>query len=138
MFNGKGDPSGRLSMVKDISIHLSVAQTFSTSDRHSWARLFGKESLGFPMLEFLTLDFTDWNLGGNEGLIVSAASRSSCFVPLRAFFLTFLQVRPLIDRFRGPLGLKKVVVKGVTHKKSLQQLKKGLMREGGSLVVRGK
>ena len=54
------------------------------------------------------------------------------------FFLTFLQVRPLIDRFRGPLGLKNVVVKGVTHKKSLQQLKKGLMREGGRFRAQGK
>ena len=66
-------------MVKDISIHLSVTENFPVTDRQAWARLFGKESLGFPMLEFLTLDFTDWNLGDNEGLIVSAASGLCCF-----------------------------------------------------------
>ena len=45
--------------------------------------------------------------------------------------ISLSQVRPFIEKFRGPNGLRKVVVKGVSHEKSLAQLKKGLLREGG-------
>ena len=123
-------------MVKDISIHLSLKLNYSTTDHRAWARLFGNESIVFPMLESLTLDFTEWALGDKQGLLVSAPLWLIVVLPFD-FSLTFLQARPLIDRFRGPLGLRNVVVKGVKHKKSLQQLKKGLMREGGRFRVQG-
>lgn len=69
-------------MVKDISIHLSVTpnDVGIEIDRFSWAHLLGDKLIGFPMLEFLTLDFTDWDLGDSQGLIVSAVFRLILFV----------------------------------------------------------
>ncbi|KAL8792390.1 MAG: hypothetical protein Q9195_005004 [Heterodermia aff. obscurata] len=78
VFNRKGDLNGRLSMVKDILIQLSVTPSY-LGDRLAWARLFGDDRIGFPKLEILTLDFTEWTLGDNQGLIVSAVFRLVLF-----------------------------------------------------------
>ena len=75
-------------MVKDISIRLSVREhelgDFG-SDRIRWARLLGNESLVFPSLESLTLDFKDWALNDNQGLKVSVASKFILFLPCDLF-----------------------------------------------------
>lgn len=42
-----------------------------------------------------------------------------------------IQVRPFVDKFRGLHGLRHAVIIGVSHEKSLAQLEKGLLREGG-------
>lgn len=72
-------------MVKDVYIRLSVEADHLRADRLGWARLLGNESLKFPMLEFLTLDFTDWTLGDNQGLIVSSALRLLRFCSMEVF-----------------------------------------------------
>ena len=44
-----------------------------------------------------------------------------------------MQTCPFIEKFRGPVGLRKVVIKGVSHEKSLEQLK-DLLKEGGEFI----
>ena len=80
-------------MVKDVSICLSVTpnDVGIEIDRFSWARLLRDDLIRFPMLEFLTLDFTDWELGDSQGLIVSAVFRLILLYSMPGgFFFNFL------------------------------------------------
>ncbi|KAG7005238.1 hypothetical protein G7Y79_00021g051050 [Physcia stellaris] len=121
IFNLEVNHNGRLSMIRKLWLDLGLKLGTTPSRimiQHEWGRFLHQnqydscnsdETWGFPSLEGLTLDFSDWSLKEDEGLIT----------------------RPFVDKFRGPHGLRDVVILGVDHKKSLAQLKRGLLRECG-------
>ena len=97
-FNLRANPNGRLSAIRRLSLNLTIdtehtfvlmpANRAVPSRRmivHEWGSLLHQDPRGilrfdfieFPMLEFLSLDFSDWHLGNNEGLVVSRGSRST-------------------------------------------------------------
>ena len=151
-FNLKANSNGRLSAIRKLSLNLTAEVehffdprpgsravpsrkmityewgTFLHQDRRG---ILGADYIDFPMLEFLSLDFSDWHLGTNEGLVVSKEPR---FTEEGAYSI-MLQIRPFIDKFRVSQGLRKLVIRGVSHEKSLAQLKKQLLREGGIFEV---
>ena len=96
-FNLKANPNGRLSTIRKLSLNLTTeadqvmvlvpgrrAVPSRTWIVHEWGAflhqdrrgIWGHDYIDFPMLEFLSLDFSDWCLGENEGLVVSTKLRS--------------------------------------------------------------
>ena len=92
-FNLKANPNGRLSAIRKLSLNLTTesdqvmllrpgrrAVPSRTWILHEWGTflhqdrrggILGYDYVDFPLLEFLSLDFSDWDLGENEGLVVS-------------------------------------------------------------------
>ena len=96
-FNLEANPNGRLSAIRELSLDLTTeadqvmvlrpgrrAVPSRTWIVHEWGGflhqdrrgILGHDYIDFPMLEFLSLDFSDWCLGENEGLVVSTKLRS--------------------------------------------------------------
>lgn len=87
MFNFCGEPQGRLSLIRKLSLVLAYEDfhgyrpsralimsvwTRFLQDRPtngSWVR----DTVEFPALQELLLDFSDWCLGANEGIVVGAS-----------------------------------------------------------------
>ena len=75
--------NGRLSMIRKLWLDLGLgagARPSRIMIQHEWGRFLHRnqydscnsdETWGFPSLEGLTLDFSDWALKEDEGLIVS-------------------------------------------------------------------
>ena len=98
-FNFKLAPMGRLTMIRCVILNLNAEyrwhSTIGVNGQHGlpnrdhiwrdWSTtLFsesddlcpwgGRNGLGFPALEKLTLDFSEWQLNENEGLLVRTKS----------------------------------------------------------------
>ena len=73
----------------------------------------GKNGLGFPDLEKLTLDFMEWQLTETEGLLV----------------------KPFVKKLGESGGLQELVLKGVKHVPTQEQFRIGLVKPGGSFEV---
>lgn len=85
---------------------------------------------GFPVLEDLTLDFTDWFLGADDRIVVGD---SACSMSL--YWLTDHQARPFVERFRTTEGLRRLEIRGVKHAESLGALREGLLKKDGLFIV---
>ncbi len=100
-FNLRLAPMGRLTMLRHVILKLesessinrrSVGQrvspahrdrvwrewaTYVFQEREGYSRHDGKDDIGLPSLEKLTLDFTEWQLANHEGLFVSLSVQVS-------------------------------------------------------------
>lgn len=97
-FNLQANANGRLSAIRKLSLNLTAeaermliirpgnrAIPSRTRIVHEWGSflhqdrrgILGYDYIDFPMLGFLSLDFSDWCLGENEGLVVSKEFRST-------------------------------------------------------------
>ncbi|CAD6564026.1 MAG: hypothetical protein ASARMPRED_002656 [Alectoria sarmentosa] len=74
----------------------------------------GRNGLGFPALEKLTLDFSEWQLTDSEGLLV----------------------KPFLKKLGESGGLNELVLKGVKHQPTIDQFRAGLVKEGGTFRVK--
>ncbi|KAK3178895.1 hypothetical protein OEA41_001032 [Lepraria neglecta] len=118
---------GRNSMVRLAYLKISAldGRFYRDVDKENdhiwseWRDFFTSEILyrpmGFPALERLVLDFTDWRL---------TAAESSA-----------LTVQPIVDKLRESGGLKELMIKGIREKQTLLDLKRGLLNEGGRFIV---
>jgi len=137
-FNFKLAPMGRLTMIRSVILCLNAEyrwhSTIGVNGQHGppnrdhiwrdWSTtLFsesddlcpwgGRSGLGFPALEKLTLDFSEWQLSENEGLLV----------------------KPFLKKLGESGGLQEFVLEGVKHQPTIEQFRKGLVREGGTFRV---
>ncbi|MCJ1451424.1 hypothetical protein MMC28_001761 [Mycoblastus sanguinarius] len=130
-FGLKRAPYGRLTLLRNVYLkfeadrHLSRFIGNPGNRRHppdrdfvwrDWSRTVFSEDrstysppLGFPALENLTIDFSDWELAESEGLLV----------------------KPFIKKFGEAGKLQNLVIKGVKHEATLGKLREGLVKEGG-------
>ncbi|KAL9138039.1 MAG: hypothetical protein Q9175_000737 [Cornicularia normoerica] len=138
-FNLKLAPMGRLTLLRSVIINLNaeyrwhspigVNGTRGAPNRdHIWrdwsTTLFsenddlcpwgGRNGLGFPALEKLTLDFSEWQLTDSEGLLV----------------------KPFLMKLGESGGLNELVLKGVKHQPTIDQFRAGLVKEGGTFQVK--
>lgn len=116
-------PYGRMSLIRSVILRLgpvwpsnpsreALGQTwagFLEINDSPWSRK------GFPALERLTLDLSDWLPGPGE--------------------TEALNVQPLVQKFRRSEGLQELTVKGINDQSNLSDLKKGLVRSGGRFRV---
>ncbi|KAL8740075.1 MAG: hypothetical protein Q9184_008532, partial [Pyrenodesmia sp. 2 TL-2023] len=131
VFNFKKNPPGRLTLVKKLCLTFRDTDTTTrgrnlppeTLQRHifsTWKLFFHQREtskhleyeLKFPALEDLTVDCRGLAL---EGKCLFAAA--------------------LVAKFKTTSGLRKLAVAGVEHEKTLNRLKKGLLRDDGTFVV---
>ncbi|MDI1486492.1 MAG: hypothetical protein OHK93_005722 [Ramalina farinacea] len=129
-FNFKSATTGRLQMIRSLVLELkSDYRVYTRNTNVSYTRdniwrdwsisLFnddrdsiygwGSNNLSFPQLEKLTLDFTEWQLTENDGVLV----------------------KPFIKKLRPSDGLHELVLKGYKHQPTIEQFRSGLVREGG-------
>ena len=91
----------------------------------------GRDAPGFPALEKLTLDFTEWQLTENEGLLVG--------YPLPIWIIratnTACKVKPFVKKLGESGGLQELTLKGVKHLDTIKQFREGLVKEGGTFKV---
>lgn len=138
-FNLKLAPMGRLTLLRSVIINLNAEYRWTspiginggrgTPNRdHIWrdwsTTLFsesddlcpwgGRNGLGFPALEKLTLDFSEWQLTDSEGLLV----------------------KPFLKKLGESGGLNELVLKGVKHQPTIDQFRAGLVKEGGTFQVK--
>lgn len=150
-FNFKLAPMGRLSMLRSVVLNMNAeyrwhspigvnGQRGAPNRDHIWrdwsTTLFsesddlcpwgGRNGLGFPALEKLTLDFTEWQLTESEGLLVKLIS-----APFQADADTFSQVKPFLKKLGESGGLQELVLKGVKHVPTQHLFRVGLVKEGG-------
>ncbi|KAL2041665.1 hypothetical protein N7G274_005449 [Stereocaulon virgatum] len=143
-FSPLNTPEGRLTLLRTVLInfgpkesddlpslsgriiargtHRSAAPPNREKLWHPWAydpfSDYGNRHVGFPALENLTLDFSDWMLTDAEGLVTQ--SIIDMFGPLTS---------------GGEARLQKLVVNGISHKPTLQKLKNGLVKRGGIFKI---
>ncbi|KAL8674229.1 MAG: hypothetical protein Q9168_001353 [Polycauliona sp. 1 TL-2023] len=89
---------------------------FNDSDPHSifdWG-MFPSSTNGFPALDRLVLDFTDWKLSESDAI----------------------RVDPFVKKLTQSSKLSVVVIKGVKNTLSLEGFRKGLLKPGGVFVVK--
>ncbi|KAL8999496.1 MAG: hypothetical protein Q9169_001701 [Polycauliona sp. 2 TL-2023] len=89
---------------------------FNDGDPHSifdWG-LFPSSTNGFPALDRVVLDFTDWKLAESDAI----------------------RVEPFVKKLAKSSRLGGVVVKGVKNTSSLEGLRKGLVKPGGVFLVK--
>ncbi len=72
-----------------------------------------REEARFPALERCTLNFTEWQLTEEEGLLV----------------------KPFVKKLGESGGLQELVLKGVKHPATIENFRTGLVREGGTFKV---
>ncbi|KAL8823801.1 MAG: hypothetical protein Q9191_005537 [Dirinaria sp. TL-2023a] len=126
---------GRLSLIRKLVLNLTneTAQRSyrlvsgrwvpTRSDIQSMWTEFFQENLyeddryrpriRFPSLTDLLLNFSDWNLTADDALVV----------------------RPFVQRLETAEKLNRLEIRGVLHLKSLEELRKGLLKENGIFVV---
>ncbi|KAL6719355.1 hypothetical protein ACLMJK_003594 [Lecanora helva] len=138
-FNFKLAPMGRLTMIRSIVLSLNAEYRWANTTigangqrgppnrDHIWrdwsTTLFSesddmcpwssKNGLSFPVLEKLTLDFTEWQLAETEGLLV----------------------KPFVKKLGESGGLQELVLKGVKHVPTQEKFRIGLVKDGGSFRV---
>ncbi|CAF9927725.1 MAG: hypothetical protein HETSPECPRED_006658 [Heterodermia speciosa] len=141
VFNFQVTQAGRLALVRQLTLKLTSMDTsrnnwsipsvppprpprlpHRSTLLYDWGRLlcmdgrlpgmYGDNAV-FPALENLTLDFTDWALGQDEGLMT----------------------KPFIKKFNESGLLDRLTIKGVQHQQTLDELRKGLVKQGGVFVA---
>ncbi|KAL9102710.1 MAG: hypothetical protein Q9163_002172 [Psora crenata] len=136
-FNFELAPTGRLHMIRSLVLELksdyrpirhngngnlgfnrdNIWRDWSLSlfneDRDLVYPWGGSGGLGFPRLEKLTLDFTEWHLTERDGLLV----------------------KPFVKKLGDSGGLQELVLKGVKHLGTLEQFRVGLVKKGGIFKV---
>ena len=116
-------PYGRMSLIRSVILRLGPMFPSNPSREalgQTWAAFLETNNSprsrgGFPALERLTLDLSDWLPGPGE--------------------TEALNVQPLVQKFRRSEGLQELTVKGINDQLNLSDLKKGLVRSGGRFRV---
>ncbi|CAD6564294.1 MAG: hypothetical protein ASARMPREDX12_002615 [Alectoria sarmentosa] len=127
MFGLQVEPSGRLAMLRRLVLQLStprshIMQHQFMTDTHRediwshWLAFFHPViehglCVGFPALDHLILDFTDWQLGND--------------------YTSQLRVEPFLKKLRVPGGLSSLCLVGVQHQQNLLDFKYGFCKRGG-------
>ena len=94
--------------------------------------MFG-EAVAFPSLENLYLDFSDWVLGPDEGLMVSLFLFCLHLI-IYILILIHYQTKPFVKRFSESGLLDKLTVKGIQHQRTLDELRSGLVKPNGLFI----
>ncbi|KAL8823163.1 MAG: hypothetical protein Q9191_006113 [Dirinaria sp. TL-2023a] len=131
-----GNAQGRLSLIRKLSIGLvsyrpssKGLRIFSNNTRPTkleisdmWTAFLLNEShvplrlnsIFLPSLEELKLDFSDWNLGEDHRL----------------------QVDPIIKKFRGSIGLRRLEIIELKNADTKQKIRQGLLSKTGAFEAR--
>ena len=108
---------------------------FSESSHHRGHNpyLFETTPMGFPSLETLTLDFIEWQLADDEAiLVIMPFHRMSIYQRADSWIS---QVKPIVRTLKSFPKLTRLVVKGISHKDTLEKLRAGFSRHGNVLQI---
>lgn len=112
-------PCGRLTMIRFMTLRMSSECVGDDRKQlwSSWCDFFypSKEQdqlVGFPALEWLALDLTDWALTAGDAAKV--------------------RVTPFLKKLRPTGGLRHLTLIGVYHEQNLHDFKHGFVRQGGT------
>lgn len=114
---------GRLSEIRNVSLCLDKQYSYQILREDvagSWMGFLvgrGWKHAAFPSVQRLSLDFSYWNLTSSEEHA--------------------LVVKPFIDCFRKSGGLQELNSRNISYEKNLEDLKYGLVKDGGRFVVMG-
>lgn len=117
-----GRPYGRLNLIRSLILRMGSSlwcPRTRTRLYKEWHTFLDTEDssptrIGFPALQRLTLDLSDWRPGPEE--------------------TEWLNVAPLVRKFSRSQGLQELIVKGLYDKSNLLEISR-LVRMGGSFRV---
>lgn len=130
IFGFKPEFYGRLTLLR--LVYLTFAGAYMSGPWQPWAGYFEpqekeQESLAFPALEKLILDFRLWRLNPENEI------RVSCIIMCLSCMLTFFlnQVEPFLRKLRPEAGLALLGLYGVQNERNIRDFKLGFVKHGG-------